>query len=136
MTSAELAKAAPGVDWAGCIRGVGVNEDMILVAQPSAFTGEAKLISEAPIAVIRDLLLVRSLDDFSDVLPDAVAKESFAFYGPAPSGTPEMQERWKSAVDFTTGNLGEAVAQRSREHTSELQSLIRISYAVFFLTKK
>src|SRR3546814_3380349 len=98
MTSAELAKAAPGVDWAGCIRGVGVNEDMILVAQPSAFTGEAKLISEAPIAVIRDLLLVRSLDDFSDVLPDAVA--------------------------------------RSEEHTSELQSLMRISYAVFCLKKK
>jgi len=111
MTIAELAQAAPGFDWAGFIRGVGVNEDMILVAQPSAFTGEAKLISEAPIAVIRDLLLVRSLDDFSDVLPDAVAKESFAFYGTALSGTPEMQERWKRAVDFTTGNLGEAVGQ-------------------------
>src|SRR3546814_7803894 len=40
MTIAELAKAAPGFDWAGFIRGVGVNEDMILVAQPSAFTGE------------------------------------------------------------------------------------------------
>src|SRR3546814_19469264 len=61
--------------------------------------------------VIRDLLLVRSLDDFADVLPDAVAKESFAFYGTALSGTPEMQERWKRAVDFTTGNLGEAVGQ-------------------------
>src|SRR3546814_3388975 len=69
------------------------------------------LISEAPIGVIRDLLLVRSLDGFSDVLPDAVAKESFAFYGTALSGTPEMQERWKRAVDFTTGNLGEAVGQ-------------------------
>src|SRR3546814_1757470 len=28
------------------------------------------------------------------------------------------------------------VAQRSEEHTSELQSLMRISYAVFCLTKK
>src|SRR3546814_20700194 len=65
MTIAELAKAAPGFDWAGFIRGVGVNEDMILVAQPSAFTGEAKLIPEAPIAVIRDLLLVRRLAEFS-----------------------------------------------------------------------
>src|SRR3546814_11496328 len=63
--------------------------------------------------VIRDLLLVRSLDDFADVLPDAVAKESFAFYGTALSGTPEMQERWQRAVDFTTGNLGEAVGQDS-----------------------
>ncbi|SKB26332.1 M13 family metallopeptidase [Sphingopyxis flava] len=111
MTIAELAKAAPGFDWATFIRGVGVEEDSLLIAQPSAFTGEAKLIADAPIGVIRDLLLVRSLDSFSDVLPDAVAKEAFAFYGTALSGTPEMQERWKRAVDFTTNNMGEAVGQ-------------------------
>src|SRR3546814_8654457 len=33
------------------------------------------------------------------------------------------------------GGANEAVL-RSEEHTSELQSLMRISYAVFFLTKK
>src|SRR3546814_6652579 len=32
--------------------------------------------------------------------------------------------------------LGERVQPRSEEHTSELQSLMRISYAVFCLTKK
>src|SRR3546814_4502672 len=32
--------------------------------------------------------------------------------------------------------LSLAVGQRSEEHTSELQSLMRISYAVFCLTKK
>src|SRR3546814_7345563 len=31
---------------------------------------------------------------------------------------------------------GKRSAQRSEEHTSELKSLMRISYAVFFLTKK
>src|SRR3546814_2307320 len=31
---------------------------------------------------------------------------------------------------------GDAVGDRSEEHTSELQSLMRISYAVFCLTKK
>src|SRR3546814_5499759 len=33
-------------------------------------------------------------------------------------------------------NVGQDVAQRSEEHTSELQSLMRISYAVFCLKKK
>src|SRR3546814_2809233 len=33
-------------------------------------------------------------------------------------------------------DLSEAGAQRSEEHTSELQSLMRISYAVFCLKKK
>ena len=111
MTIAELAAAAPGFDWQAFIRGIGVNEDSILVSQPSAFTGEAKLLAGAPIGVIRDMLIVRSLDGFSDVLPDAVAEEAFSFYGTALSGTPQMQERWKRAVDFTTGNMGEAVGK-------------------------
>ena len=111
MTIAELAAAAPGFDWQGFIRGIGVSEDTILVSQPSAFTGEATLLAAAPIGVIRDMLIVRSLDGFADVLPDAVAEEAFSFYGTALSGTPQMQERWKRAVDFTTGNMGEAVGK-------------------------
>lgn len=111
MTIAELAAAAPGFDFATFIRGLGVKEDALLVSQPSAFTGEAKLLADAPIAVIRDALLVRSLDGFSGVLPEKFAAEAFSFYGTALSGTPQMQERWKRAVDFTTGNLGEAVGQ-------------------------
>ncbi|MBA4751506.1 MAG: M13 family peptidase [Sphingopyxis sp.] len=111
MTIAELAKAAPGFDWPTFIRGIGVNEDTLIVSQPSAFAGEARLLADAPIAVIRDLLIVRSLDSFAGVLPDAVAKEAFSFYSTALSGTPQMEERWKRAVDFTTGNLGDAVGK-------------------------
>jgi putative endopeptidase len=111
MTIAQLAQAAPGFDWTTFIRGIGVKEDSLLVSQPSAFTGEAKLIAEAPIGVIRDALLVRSLDDFADVLPDAVAQEAFAFHGTALSGTPQMQERWKRAVDFVSDHMGEAVGK-------------------------
>lgn len=111
LTIDELAKAAPGFDWATFIRGAGVTENAILVSQPSAFTGEAALIAQAPIGVLRDMLLVRSIDGFSGVLPDAVAQENFAFFGTAMQGTPQMEERWKRAVDFTTGNLGDAVGK-------------------------
>src|SRR3546814_1546011 len=40
--------------------------------------------------------------------------------------------------DFIAGHAGKAAAwpRRSEEHTSELQSLMRISYAVFCLKKK
>src|SRR3546814_10192423 len=34
------------------------------------------------------------------------------------------------------GDIGDALVGRSEEHTSELQSLMRISYAVFCLKKK
>src|SRR3546814_1406869 len=39
------------------------------------------------------------------------------------------------AAGATSGGAAEAL-MRSEEHTSELQSLMRISYAVFCLTKK
>src|SRR3546814_10907124 len=39
-------------------------------------------------------------------------------------------------VTFTSGRIGEPQKTRSEEHTSELQSLMRISYAVFCLKKK
>ena len=111
LTIAELTQQAPGFDWLTFLRGIGVKEDAILVAQPSAFAGEAKLIADAPIEVIRDQLIVRSIDSFSNVLSDAFANETFAFYGTALSGTPQREERWKRAVDFTTGNLGDAVGK-------------------------
>src|SRR3546814_3068739 len=43
-------------------------------------------------------------------------------------------DRTHIAVETTTGWLARAI--RSEEHTSELQSLMRISYAVFCLKKK
>src|SRR3546814_5475860 len=39
-------------------------------------------------------------------------------------------------VDHRRDIAGEALVDRSEEHTSELQSLMRISYAVFCLKKK
>src|SRR3546814_4269912 len=50
------------------------------------------------------------------------------------NGAPVTYERPVPAG--ATGNLKEAVKHRSEEHTSELQSLMRISYAVFCLKKK
>src|SRR3546814_6486455 len=39
-------------------------------------------------------------------------------------------------TELASGALVRTLADRSEEHTSELQSLMRISYAVFCLTKK
>src|SRR3546814_8138164 len=40
-------------------------------------------------------------------------------------------------IDYATvGNISAVLEGRSEEHTSELQSLMRISYAVFCLKKK
>src|SRR3546814_4661311 len=45
-------------------------------------------------------------------------------------------ERWRSLIDTTPHPELAEIVLRSEEHTSELQSLMRISYAVFCLKKK
>src|SRR3546814_6874344 len=61
-------------------------------------------------------------------------------------GLPEIARRFDlrhrlarpqaGGVDVGDGVAGHALLPRSEEHTSELQSLMRISYAVFCLKKK
>src|SRR3546814_10735764 len=43
---------------------------------------------------------------------------------------------WRLEGEFRHGHVKSPVPKRSEEHTSELQSLMRISYAVFCLKKK
>src|SRR3546814_7283395 len=52
----------------------------------------------------------------------------------AASARPRRDRRIRRA--HARRNLGTSTPSRSEEHTSELQSLMRISYAVFCLTKK
>src|SRR3546814_5753709 len=58
-----------------------------------------------------------------------------AGYGAMAADRPAFQQVSRAAADQFE-QLGSAAYGRSEEHTSELQSLMRISYAVFCLKKK
>lgn len=112
MTLAQLKRIAPGFDFATYFHDLGaVGETDVIVSQPSAVTGIAKAVAAAPIGVLRDQLLLRSLDSYSDVLPSAIDQAHFEFYDKTLSGTPEQEARWKRAVDFTTGSLSDDVSK-------------------------
>src|SRR3546814_8994226 len=70
---------------------------------------------------------------------DAAVREHVRVHHPAAA---ELEERAIGADDvelgrrLREGEVGRAQPRRSEEHTSELQSLMRISYAVFCLKKK
>src|SRR3546814_3994284 len=51
------------------------------------------------------------------------------------TGEVDFAAEAQAAIGGTSSNIAEA-AGRSEEHTSELQSLMRLSYAVFCLKKK
>ncbi|MDE0877524.1 MAG: M13 family peptidase [Sphingomonas bacterium] len=106
---ADLARMAPGFDFATYFKDIGTPVDTVIVGQPSAIAGIASLIDKAPIGVLQDQLLIRSLDNFADVLPTAFDQERFAFYGTTLSGTPEQEDRWKRAVGFTSSALSDEV---------------------------
>src|SRR3546814_2370420 len=86
----------------------------------------------------------------SHISDDAAEAELRAYIGPAADGLTVRRIKFRSghretfwkrncvAVGLAAGFLEplESSAIRSEEHTSELQSLMRISYAVFCLKKK
>jgi putative endopeptidase len=111
MSLAEVRKFAPGFDFPALVKGDGANVDSVIIFQPSAFKGVSALIGKTPLSVLRDQLLVNSLDAYSAYLPKKFDDESFAFYGTVLNGTPQQEDRWKRGVNFTVGALGDDVSK-------------------------
>jgi putative endopeptidase len=112
MPLAKLQSDAGGFDWAAFLRDSGLSTATeINVAQPSAVNGTAKLLTKAPLQVLKDQLLINSLDQYSAVLPSAFDKEAFSFYGTTLSGTPQQEERWKRGVRFAEAALADDISQ-------------------------
>jgi len=111
LTLPALARQAPGLDFATLARDEGAKVNYVVVAQPSAITGIAAQISKTPLAVLKDQLLVRSIDSYAPFLPQKFDREQFSFYGTTLSGTPEQEARWKRGVNFTVGVLGDDVSK-------------------------
>jgi putative endopeptidase len=111
MSLAEVRKFAPGFDFAQLLKDGGANVDSVIIFQPSAFKGISGLLGRTPLSVLRDQLLVRSLDSYAEYLPKKFDQENFAFYGTVLSGTPEQEPRWKRGVDFTVSTMGDDVSK-------------------------
>src|SRR3546814_3705273 len=73
-------------------------------------------------------------DRFSGIGRAAVPRRPRPACGRLAEGAAGQGAEGQTGTDRTSGQ--EPAADRSEEHTSELQSLMRISYAVFCLTKK
>ena len=104
----DFERQAPGFAWTTYFKAAGLDgEKKILVGQPSAFTGMAKVISETPIGVLKDYLLVQTIDDHAAYLSKPFVDADFGFNSGVLSGTPENQERWKRGVNLVKNLIGE-----------------------------
>jgi len=111
MTLAAVRKFAPGFDFPEFLKDAGANVTYVVVAQPSAFKGISALLGSTPLPVLRDQLLVRTLDSYAPYLPKKFDQEHFAFYGTVLSGTPQQEPRWRRAVNFTVNTMGDDVSR-------------------------
>src|SRR3546814_9488929 len=67
---------------------------------------------------------------------DAVETKPLTRNPPPPFTTSTLQQEAARKLGFSASHTMRIAQARSEEHTSELQSLMRISYAVFCLKKK
>jgi putative endopeptidase len=111
MTVAQLDAMTWGVDMTSILRAVSPKIENVVVAQPTAIAEITKLFAKADLEVLKDQMIVGSMRSFGDVLPDTVADTNFAFYSKTLSGTPEREARWKRAVGFAEGSVGEEVGK-------------------------
>jgi putative endopeptidase len=108
----DFAKKAPGLDWDAYFAGAGLSKTQdFIVWQPSAFTGIAKLVGDAPLGTWKAYLAFHHINHFSAFLPKVYSDERFAFYGKTLSGTPQQRDRWKRAVDATNAAMGDAIGK-------------------------
>jgi putative endopeptidase len=83
----------------------------VVVGQPSAITGIAKIYAETDLRTLKDQMIVNSLQSYANALPDKVSDTSFAFFGTVLQGTPQREPRWKRGVSFTEETVGEEVGK-------------------------
>src|SRR5436190_5796797 len=80
--TADFARNAPGLDWGAYFREAGfAGQETLLVAQPNTFTASARIVGEAPQAVLNDYPLLRVLDRMSPYLSSNFVDANFAFRG-------------------------------------------------------
>ncbi|MFJ9037354.1 M13 family metallopeptidase [Streptomyces sp. NPDC102406] len=110
----ELTALAPAFDWRGYVTGLGGSDDTLArscVRQPSYLAHLSTVLTETPVEQWRDWLLVRVVRSSAPYLSSAFVRNNFEFYGRTLNGTPELRARWKRAVAFVEGAMGEAVGK-------------------------
>ncbi|HKS56182.1 MAG TPA: M13 family metallopeptidase [Steroidobacteraceae bacterium] len=109
---AEVAQfSTPTFDLAANLKKHNPRLAQVQIREPSAVKGIAAVLDKAPLQVLKDQMIVRSMDGLAEALPAAVESESFAFYGTLLSGTPEQEPRWLRAVKFCSDALRDDVGK-------------------------
>jgi len=105
----QLKNKAPGLDWDVYLQAADLGKQATFdVYNPASITGIATLVASEPLDAWKDWLAFHRINENADVLPEAIDKLHFAFYGTTLSGTPEQRPRAKRAIAAVNTDLGNA----------------------------
>jgi putative endopeptidase len=112
MSRQDLAALAPAFDWTRYFAGIPAPPVSSLnVTVPDFFKAVNQLLTDVDLAAWRTYFTWHLLHANAEVLPSKFVDENFNFYGRTLTGTKEQRPRWKRCVDFTDGDLGEALGK-------------------------
>ena len=112
MTFAELCDSAPQFDWATWLEYSQIPKsafDEVVVQQPPFFEGLSSLLENFDPAPWQAWMKWQLISGAAAYLPEEFVNQNFDFYAKTLSGTPEIRVRWKRAISFVEGALGEAI---------------------------
>jgi len=103
---------APGFPWAAYFAAASVDQaPRVVVRQSTAIPKIAAIYADADIATLQAWQAFHTVDDAAPLLSRAFADAHFEFRSRFLSGQPEQRERWKRAVAFADGAMGEAIGR-------------------------
>ena len=112
LSAAELQALTPQFQWPQYFTGIGAPPVYALnVTEPEFFKALGQTLASTPIDEIKSYLRWHLAHSSAPVLPTAFVDENFRFYGTLLTGAKELRPRWKRCVDYTNGDLGEALGQ-------------------------
>lgn len=111
MSVADLNKLTPKMNWNTVFTQLNIKTDSVIVGQPEFFTQLNTALSKIPLATWKNYLRFHVISSYADYLYKKVEKEDFRFYSTVLRGKKEQLPRWKRALIWEEGAMGEVLGQ-------------------------
>jgi putative endopeptidase len=112
MTPADLESKAPGFPWRAFLNAADLSGvDKLVVSQSTAVPRLAAIFASTSIETLQAWQAFHTADSAAPYLSKAFVDARFEFRNKTLQGQPEQRARWKRAVAYANGAMGEAVGK-------------------------